>query len=194
MVSTGTMPTTSTQFTKHENDQPVAVNVVTEAKLQEVTKSNIYHDDTFLKFLKVSKDQVNGHRLKYVRSLHDQMSYIIVVPRMVNNVCFKKIIMVTKNKLWHLSYDTLKDLKYSEVNTLLKLIEKKGDNNMCPFEDLKNDQPSRLTEVSTYPRTIIFQSGTRIEDVSQLAIPSNLTHNNRSFIYAVIDQLKKKKG
>lgn len=98
---------------------------------------------------------------------------------------------VTNNKLWHLSYNTLKDLKYSEVDTLLKLIEMMGKNNKCLFDDLKNDQPSRLPEVSTYPRTIIFQSGII---VSQLAIYGNLTPNNKSLIHAIIEQIKNKKG
>lgn len=102
--------------------------------------------------------------------------------------------MVTKNKLWHLSYDTLKELKFSEIDNILKWIEMKGENNRCLFDDLGNDQPSRFPEVNTYPRIILFQSGTKIEDVSQLAIPRGLHHRNRRLIFVVIDQLKRKKG
>lgn len=94
-------------------------------------------------FLKASKAQDNGDTLEYLRSLHDQISYIIVVPGMVKNVHFKEIIMVTKNKLWYLSYDILKELKFSEIDTILKTIERKGENNKFLFDDLRNDQPSR---------------------------------------------------
>lgn len=131
------------------------VIVVTEAKLQEVSNSNLYHDKAFLKFLKASKAQVNGDTLKYMRSLQDQISYLTVVLRMIKDVHFKEIIMVTNNQLWHLSYNTLKELKFSEVDILLKLNERKGDNNKGLFDDLRNYQPSILPEVSIYPMTIL---------------------------------------
>lgn len=168
--------------------------IVTEAKLHEVAKSNVYHDDAFVKFLKVSKSNVNGDTLEYVKSLREQNSYLTIIVK-VKQVYSKEIIIVTKkNQLWHLSYETLKKLNFTKIDMFLQLIERKGANNKCLFEELRKVQPSKLLEVSTYPRPIHFQLSPKVDDVSHLAIPGELNQNNGSKINQVINQLKLKKG
>ena len=92
--------------------------------------------------------------------------------RKVNQVYLKEIIMVTKdNKVWHLSYDTLEKLKFTEINTIMKLIENNGDNNKSLYEDLIKNQSLRLPELSSYPKSAIFQSRSSIKDISQISNP-----------------------
>lgn len=137
-------------------------------------------DEAFLKFLQVSRANVSGDTQRYLRSLKEKIDYFIVVPRKVNQVCIKEIMMVSKSKIWHLSYDKLMSLKYSEVYVVINLIEKTNNNNKSLYDDLRNDQPYRMPEVCTNPRTILYQFGTRPEDIDQLVIPKHLTHKNNS--------------
>ena len=67
--------------------------------------------------------------------------------------------MVSKeNDLWHLSFETLEKLRFTELDTIMELIEKTGENNRILYEDLKKDQFLRLPEVIINPRTIISRS------------------------------------
>ena len=103
--------------------------------------------------------------------------------------------MISKSShVWHLSFETLNSLKHSEVDYVLRLIERDNENAKSLFDELKNSQSARLPEVFTKPRTITYQSGTKIEDISQLVIPKQLTHQNKKLIHHILEKLQKKKG
>ena len=93
----------------------------------------------------------------------------------------KEILMVSESShVWHLSFETLNSLKHSEVDYVLRLIERNNENAKSLYDELRNSQPARLPEVFTKPRTITYQSGTKIEDIGQLVIPSNLLNRTRN--------------
>lgn len=156
-------------------EQPVEASVITEAKLREVAHSNAYHDVAFLKFLKGTKTSVAGDNQKYLRKVRELMDYFIVIPIQIDQAYYKEILMVSNSKIWHLTFDTLKSLKYSEMDVILEKIKNKNLNNMNLFDDLRNDQSLRLPEVFTNPRTIVYQYTTKPEDIKQLVIPKHLT-------------------
>lgn len=195
-IVAGSMPIDQPNPSRHEEAQPVEVDLVTEAKLIEVANSEIYHDAAFLKFLQVSKEAVGGDTRQHRNHLKEKINYLTVCIRKIKQVYVKEIVMVSdsRSKIWHLSHDTLTSLKYNEVDVIIKLIEQSDPNSKSLHDDLRNGQPSRLPEVIKNPWTIIYQSGTRIEDIDQLVIPQHLTPKNHSIIIAICEQLQKKKG
>ncbi|KAK1352465.1 hypothetical protein POM88_053404 [Heracleum sosnowskyi] len=175
--------------------QPVKVNIVTEAKLQEVANSNLYHDKAFLEFLKAINISVQGKTLDYRNKLKEDIKYFTVAVRKIKGAHLREIIMVSKdNCLWHLSFETLEKLKYTELDTLLELIEKNGENNKRLYDELKSHQFLRLPDLNSSPRTIIFQSLTKTNSIDQLMIPAQLEMKNKDKINQVVEMLRAKRG
>ena len=195
VIYPGSMPSTgkssvSTQETESQS-KPVEARIITEAKILEVANSNIFHDGAFLEFLKTSKAKVKGDTQDYLRSLKIEILFFTVRERKVNGANTKEIVMVTKdNRLWHLDFKTLRNLKYTEVSTVLELIESDGKINECLALDLKKDQFSRLPEVCTNPWTVIYQDSPN--KITQLVMSRDLNHHNKRKIHFVLEQLKKK--
>ena len=158
-VYPGTMPSTgkpSSISKAPAQAKPVEVEIVTEAKVLEIARSNIYNDEAFLRFLEGLIKKTNKDTQEYLRELKREISFLTVKTKEVNGLLFREIVMVTENKkLWHLNIETLKKLKYTEVSIILELIEKHDKNCELLFNDLKMDQPQRLPEVITQPWIVL---------------------------------------
>ncbi|KAK1394321.1 hypothetical protein POM88_013377 [Heracleum sosnowskyi] len=175
--------------------KPIKATIITEAKLQEVANSNIYHDEAFLEFLKVIYSNAQEDARVYREKIKESIKYFTVAVRKIKDVHLREVIMVSKdNCLWHLSFQTLEKLRFTELSIILDLIEKHGENNKRLHDDLKIDQYQRLPEVISKPRTIIFQSLSQDSSIDQLVIPSDLTMKNNARINQVLQMLRSKKG
>ncbi|KAK1355880.1 hypothetical protein POM88_049136 [Heracleum sosnowskyi] len=175
--------------------KPTQATLITEAKLQEVANSNIYHDEAFLEFLKATYKNAQGDAQAYRKKLRESIKYFTVAVRKIRDVYLREIIMVCKdNCLWHLAFQTLEKLKFTEVSIILELIEKSGVNNKSLYNDLEMDQNQRLPEVIPKPRTVIFQSLSKVRSIDQLVIPKDLTMKNNTKINQVLQMLRAKKG
>ncbi|KAK1379317.1 hypothetical protein POM88_026061 [Heracleum sosnowskyi] len=163
--------------------KPIQATLITEAKLQEVANSHIYHDEAFLEFLKATYKNAQGDAQAYRQKLRESIKYFTVAVRKIRDVYLREIIMVCKdNRLWHLAFQTLEKLKFTEVSIILELIEKSGVNNKSLYNDLEMDQNQRLPEVIPKPRTVIFQSLSKVRSIDQLVIPKDLTMKNNTKI------------
>ncbi|KAK1394471.1 hypothetical protein POM88_013527 [Heracleum sosnowskyi] len=175
--------------------KPIQATLITEAKLQEVANSHIYHDEAFLEFLKATYKNAQGDAQAYRQKLRESIKYFTVAVRKIRDVYLREIIMVCKdNRLWHLAFQTLEKLKFTEVSIILELIEKSGVNNKSLYNDLEMDQNQRLPEVIPKPRTVIFQSLSKVRSIDQLVIPKDLTMKNNTKINQVLQMLRAKKG
>ncbi|KAK1379255.1 hypothetical protein POM88_025999 [Heracleum sosnowskyi] len=177
------------------NAKPVKAAIITEAKLQEVANSNIYHDEAFLEFLKAIYSSAQGDARMYRQKIKESIKYFTVAVRKIKDVHLREIIMVCKdNCLWHLAFQTLEKLRFTELSIILELIEKHGMNNESLYNDLKMDQNKRLPEVISKPRTIIYQSLSQDSSIDQLVIPSDLLMKNNAKINQVLQMLRAKRG
>ncbi|KAK1379297.1 hypothetical protein POM88_026041 [Heracleum sosnowskyi] len=193
-----TMPkdiSTSQPAQPTSNAQPAKATTITEAKLQEVANSHIYHDEAFLEFLKATYRDAQEDARTYRMKLKENIKYFTVAVRKIKDVHLREIIMVCKdNCLWHLAFQTLEKLRFTELSTIMDLIEKGGANKKRLFDDLKMDQDQRLPEVISKPKTIIFQSLSQDSSIDQLVIPSDLTRKNNAKINQVLQMLRAKRG
>ncbi|KAK1389973.1 hypothetical protein POM88_018151 [Heracleum sosnowskyi] len=90
----------------------VKATIITEAKLQEVANSHIYHDEAFLEFLKAIYNNAQEDSRIYRERLKENIKYFTVAVRKIKEVHLREIIMVSKdNCLWHLSFQTLDKLR-----------------------------------------------------------------------------------
>ncbi|KAK1403753.1 hypothetical protein POM88_003358 [Heracleum sosnowskyi] len=173
----------------------VKATTITEAKLQEVANSHIYHDEAFLELLKATYRDAQEDARTYRKKLKENIKYFTVAVRKIKDVHLREIIMVCKdNCLWHLAFQTLEKLRFTELSTIMDLIEQGGANNKRLFDDLKIDQDQRLPEVISKPKTIIFQSLSQDSSIDQLVIPSDLTRKNNAKINQVLQMLRAKRG
>ncbi|KAK1394699.1 hypothetical protein POM88_013755 [Heracleum sosnowskyi] len=190
-----TMPKDISAPQPTSNAKPIKATIITEAKLQEVANSNIYHDEAFLEFLKAIYNNAQEDARVYREKIKESIKYFTVAVRKIKDVHLREVIMVCKdNCLWHLAFQTLEKLKFSELSIIMDLIEKDGANNRRLFDDLKIDQHLRLPEVISKPRTIIFQSLSQDSSIEQLVIPSDLTRKNNAKINQVLQMLRAKRG
>ena len=97
-VFPGTMPSTGTKSSSilkaAAQAKPVEVEVVTEAKVLETAKSNIFHDEAFLSFLEGLRKKANNDTHDYLRDLKREISFLTVKIKEVNGLLFREIVMV----------------------------------------------------------------------------------------------------
>lgn len=84
--------------------------------------------------------------------------------------------------------------KFSEVDTIIKLIERNGDNNKFLYECLMKDQELKLPEVQYNPLAIVYKAGSNVNEIVVYAVPEDLNRHNWSKIIFVAEQLRKKEG
>ena len=75
--------------------KPLEVEIVTEAKVLKISRSNIYNDEAFLSFLEGLRKKAKNDTQEYLRSLKKEISFFTVKTKEVNGLLFRVIVMVT---------------------------------------------------------------------------------------------------
>lgn len=105
------------------------VVLITEAKLLKIAISNIYHDNSFLEFLKSLKAKLKDHHA-YLKDVDNSVELIIVfIKKSIqdnppNTILVNENILKAQNCMYHLGINTLRKFLASKLDCIIPKIEK----------------------------------------------------------------------